>query len=287
MDSKVRNRMLLLIPGLGVAAFLIVRVAFLRERGLKGLPSDPTRVHFNLGSSNDIVAWQTGQFSPVNAPQTEGVIKAAVTNTGLSSIQSQELESTIVDFLQAYEKGTFDSYFEFKTRGRKSRIDFTGRGEKVVHALLKVRPNLPPLPDEPKAKLEKIWEIITSSSTNRDFPTYDGNGPRLTQLEPASLKILIGTNEDAPAWVTQESQKESPLQVGFAQNAFIQYDETPQSIESSQGALISAMFTANARHSMCRTASRFYAVFYWSEQSKKWYPSELASYYPAHFNTLF
>jgi hypothetical protein len=286
MDSKVRNWILLSLPTLGLAVFLIVRVAFLRESGLKG-PADPSRVRFNLGSSNDLAAWQTGQFSPVSAPQTEGVIKAAVTNTGLSPTESQELESTIVDFLQAYEKGTFDSYFEFKTRGRKSRVEFTKRGEGVVRALLKVRPNLPPLPDEPKAKLEKVWEIITSSTTNRDFPTYDGNSPRLTQLEPASLKILIGTNEDAGVWVSQQSQQESPLKVGFAQNAFIQYDETPQSIQGSQGTLISAMLTANARYSRSRTASRFYAVFYWSEKSKKWYPSDLASYFPANFNTLF
>ena len=287
MDSKVRNWILLSIPTLGLAVFLIVRVAFLRESGLKG-PADPSRVHFNLGTSNDLVAWQTGQFSPVSAPQTEGAIKAAVTNTGLSQIESQELESTILDFFQAYEKGTFDSYFEFKTRGRKSRIEFTTRGEGVVRALLKVRPNLPSLPDDPKARLEKVWEIITSSSTNRDFPTYDGDSPRLTQLEPASLKILIGTNEDdAHVWVYQQSQQESPLKVGFAQNVFIQYDETPQSIQGSQGTLISAMLTTNARYSRSQTASRFYAVFYWSEKSKKWYPSELANYFPANFHTLF
>jgi hypothetical protein len=292
MNQKTRNWLLISSLFL-VTGFVLLRILLLREGHHIGLTDYSGQLKLRSkqisgpGTVDQISPWQSGQFINVNSPEMLGAVKNAVeVNTELSMKQRDELQDSISRFFQAYSVESFANYFEFKTHGAGYSLDFRGETERLLQVLMASRTNLPSFPEEPKAKLEKIWEIVTDAPTN-------GVGPSLTQVDPGSVRILITTTNSNPfRWIFLQTGKTAQtnsqvMNPSFAPYSIFKYDETPETIRKKEGHLVMAMMEANARCSTSDIASPIYVVYYWSGQTAHWYPWVLGKYATAKFNVLF
>ena len=137
------------------------------------------------------------------------------------------------------------------------------------------------LPDEPKLKLEAIWELLTLAKTN------NGTGPRLLNLEKSSVKIIVKTNKTEKSDLLGHAKRASTLYPVFSPNYLIKYDSTPELEVVQSGEIIIALLEVNAHYSSSDVASPLFATFYWVNSEKKWHPWELAKFRSAMFRTLF
>ena len=284
MSPQTRKRFLLILPLCLIPAIILVRVFYLHRTNPGGYQSNTkqrlTKV-VTSGTPSELAPWQDGQFIEVNSPDIPRFVSEVMERDAkaLSADQRNRLLALITQFFQAYYTGRFEDYFAFKTRGTGYSLDFTGKAEQMMKALAKT--SALDLPAEPKAKLERIWELVTVADAN------NGIGPRLLKLEPSTIRILISTKKTAESGVQQYAQKVSTMYPGFAPNYLVKYDKMPEAVIKSERYLVVALLEINGRYSTSDTASPMFVAFYWSSETNRWYPWELAKYRAAKFFVLF
>ena len=296
MNPKGRFWILASLPLVIIGLILAIRIA--RLHGHYFIYQRPSAI-VTQGTAAQLAPWQKGEFTNIRSSPVTSAINVAIDGqTNLSVQQSEQLKESASGFFTAYSDGTFQSYLGFKTNGLSAQIDFSGPNQGLLTALMKSRTNLPPLPDEPHAKLEKVWEIVTGALTN------NGQGPVLTEVDPSSIKILTASDAtEGNLWILINAEQQSTwttnidnhitnrvalkLSPSFAPNTLIKYDQTPRQIVKDGGGFLGVMLKINARTSRSDFASPIYFAFYWSDRTKHWYPWAFGKYPVAGFNVLF
>lgn len=246
-----------------------------------------TKIISEPASKEQITSWQKGQFIDVNSLEISNLLNSVVSSKEKLSVkQKAELQDSASRFFHAYTIGGFENYFEFKSHGTTYSLVFDSDTEQLIKALQASRTNSIPFPEEPKAKLETIWEMISGASTN-------GVGPTITQIDPNSIQIHLSvTNSDPIEWIFQKSGaavKKNPntMNPSFAPYSFFKYDESPDLLSKGSGQFITAMLEVDARYSTSELSAPLYVVLYWSSREMAWHPWVLGKYSTVKFKVLF
>ena len=293
MSSQKRNRILVVLPFVLLTVFVVVRIAIAMLHGAGGSAGEtkfakrvPISQLYNpivitTGSPSELAPWQNGAFIDSDSTEAAQLVGDTVEKEGggLSVKQRKDLSDSIGRFFRAYATGHFDNYFDFKTRGKKYNLNFSGNSVELINSLGIV--NDRQLPQEPKAKLEKIWSMISAIKATAD------TSPRLIKIQPSQIKILISTNKSVLSGIQRYAKTVSTMYPNFAPNCLIKYDQSPEMVVKDEGYLIVALLQVNARYSTSDTATPIFATFYWSSKTEQWYPWELAKYRASNFTVLF
>jgi hypothetical protein len=271
---------------LAVPCIILTRAAFVARSSPHGYSirqGQRLAKVLNLGSPQDLAPWQEGQFFEVGSAEVVRGLAEAVKRHGaaLSKDQRDKLLEVVDEFLRAYSGGRFEDYLGFKTNRVRFRLDFGGMTQDLVRSLASTKTNAPPFPAEPMPRLRWIWEAVTGASAD------DGIGPRLLKVEQRRFMILISRNRDSRSRVVEQAMVFTTMYPNFAPNWVLRGEVTPESILTNEGAVTTALLQVVGRYSSSDTASPMFVSYFWSEQSNRWFPWELAKFQAASFHVLF
>jgi hypothetical protein len=246
-----------------------------------GQSPQSAKITITPGSPSELAPWQDGQFIDSDSTEVAQFVSDIVGREGaaLSVEQRKGLSDLIKLFFQAYSTGHFEDYLDFKTRGKKYDLDFSSPASTDLINSFGIANSQ--LPQEPKAKLKKIWEMESAVQATADM------SPRLKNIQPDRTKILISTNGFARGDILRHCREVSSMYPNFAPNSLIKYDKSPETVTKEDGHLLVALLQANARYSTSDFATPIFVTFYWSSKAAQWYPLELAKYRAAKFTVLF
>jgi hypothetical protein len=248
---------------------------------LSSTPLQKPQILVTTGSPSELAPWQDGEFIDCDSTTAAQFVDDIVEREGaaLSVEQRKGLSDLIIHFFQSYSTGQFENYLDFKTRGKKYDLDFSSPlSADLINSFGITNPQLP---QEPKAKLKKIWEMVSAIQATVDM------SPRLKQVQPSRTKILIRTNDFTRGNLLQYCRGVSSMYPNFAPNSLIKYDESPEMVTKEDGHLLVALLQVNARFSTSDSASPIFVTFYWSSKEAQWYPMDLAKYRASRFTVLF
>jgi hypothetical protein len=291
-----KRKVLLVVMLLAVPLIiLMVRIAYLHSNRqsltknnemnmasqMSGTPSQKPKILVTSGSFAELVNWQDGDF--INCDSTEAIhfVSELVEREGmaLSVKQRNELSDYITQFFHAYSVGNFENYLDFKTRGRDYSFDFASPLSSELINSFGISSSQ--LPQDPKEKLKKIWEMVSSVQATADV------SPRLVKIQPSRTKILIGTNDFSRGKLLQYCQGVSSMYPNFAPNSLIKYKKSPEIVAKEDGHLLVALLQVNARFSTSDSATPIFVTFYWSSKTAQWYSLDIAKYRASKFTVLF
>lgn len=288
MLNQTNKKLLLFLPLCVVSLVLLIRIFYIHKSPRSDL-SNVTRTSMvagqktlHLGTIKDFAVWQNGDFIDINSPELTTLLNRAIEadSRDLSEAQAIGLKNLIIRFFQAYSSGSFEDYFNLKTSGANYSFDFSS--ERAAHIIKSLtRGSTISLPEDQKAKLNRIWELANSPNTNH-------LSPHLIQIESNKIQVTIITNKLAGGLITEYALKLLPnLHPGLAPNYFIKYDKTPLAIIMKEGHVLVAVVEFVGRTSSSDTACPMFVTFYWSSEENRWFPWELAKYLPSKLAVLF
>lgn len=223
--------------------------------------------------------WDGLSFSPVSSEPFRLSISNAVWGSKVSEQRGEPLtvlSQTLHAFFEYEAAPSFNSFMSNRTNDGPYEIVIRGN-------IAKLLTNSPANPDRQLgsrvSEVFQAWNLLREQNQKAGVDSLDA-----VALETVRVSVLSTTNRTIP---TQAQAARECTFVARAFNSGLEYKDSPGTKRSLSKDWLFAQLSFVGKFSPSGKASPFFAVWFWSESSKKWRPIAMYFDMQCRYGALF
>jgi hypothetical protein len=222
--------------------------------------------------------WARGSFLAIGdagfSNQFRLVLDTKLAAQEMSSLQREGLLSCMRDFFQAYSEGSYEAYWDFKTRGR----DYSMSEARISKMVDYHKGKGVEFPETLEGRARKLWELA--------FLPGGKPANRLAMVDLVTLEARGGLTMLPESGIVKMALRQMNTMVGMS-GSYVDYAESPIGILRSHENLRYAVVDMICAGESGSSPFPLFVSFYWSDKEQRWYPWEMVFNSSCDYKALF